>query len=180
RELSSWSQLRYRSIAALLGLALFRGQLAMVSAWNHNGNVMKHIKEQPDVDRYVLVKSENVSLVHLYLGILKVHGDLKGANILVTDDGSVQLTDFGLTIMHDAMIQLSKNTNQVGGTLRWMAPELVFGGEISSDSEHASQSMSENLIEILTGKQPFKEIDRDAGVILALAQGKRPHRPTKI
>lgn len=56
RELSTWSQLRHKSIAALLGLALFQGQLAMVSAWNKNGNVMDHIKERPNVDRYALVR----------------------------------------------------------------------------------------------------------------------------
>ncbi|KAF8606704.1 kinase-like protein [Ceratobasidium sp. AG-I] len=167
-------------------------------------------------------------LVRLYLTICKVHGDLKGvsihlhilprilppfesqANILVTDDGSLQLTDFGLTIIHGAMVQFSKSAGQVGGgTLRWMAPELVFGNEASQDSGNASRSMSEALtmakesdvnndaqpklckatdiyalgmtmLEILTGKRPFKELDKDVAVILALDKGNRPRRPKRI
>ena len=34
--------------------------------------------------------------------------------------------------------------------------------------------------EIVTGKRPFKELEKDAAVILALGKGKRPHRPKKI
>ncbi|KAF8597394.1 kinase-like protein, partial [Ceratobasidium sp. AG-I] len=119
RELSTWSQLQHKSIAPLLGLALFRGQLAMVSLWNKKGNVMKYMEQQPDLDRYELCAQVVNAVVYLHNSDV-VHGDLKGSNILVSDDGTLQLTDFGLTIMHDTTIRFSRSTNVTGGTYRWM------------------------------------------------------------
>ncbi|KAF8593508.1 kinase-like protein [Ceratobasidium sp. AG-I] len=178
----------------------------MVSPWNKRGNVMKYMEEKPDLDRYALCTQLVNAVVYLHESDV-IHGDLKGDNILVSEDGTIQLTDFGLTIMHDAMIQFSKSEDWVGGTLRWMAPELVFGVD-GGLAEHTSQPLSETLtrakesksdtqaaklcketdvyalgmtmLELITGKPPFKEIERNAAVILALAKGKRPHRPNKI
>ncbi|KAF8607249.1 hypothetical protein BDV93DRAFT_542232 [Ceratobasidium sp. AG-I] len=145
RELNTWSQLRHKSIAALLGLALFQGQLAMVSLWNKRGNVMKYMEERPDLDRYALCTQVVNAVVYLHKSDV-IHGDLKGANILVSDDGTLQLTDFGLTIIHDATIQFSKSEDRVGGTLRWMAPEIVFGADTNGGSVGpASGSLSETL-----------------------------------
>ena len=66
RELSAWSQLRHKSIVPLLGLALFRGQLAMVSPWKKRGNVMKYIEHRPDLDRYILVSTMCTCLMKAY------------------------------------------------------------------------------------------------------------------
>ena len=40
----------------------------------------------------------------------------------MSDDGTLQLTDFGLTIMHDATVQFSMSDDDVGGggTIRYM------------------------------------------------------------
>lgn len=93
--------------------------------------------------------------------------ELIQANILVSDDGTLQLTDFGLTIMHDTTIRFSKNANQAGGTLRWMvsrlspiylsnltrlllkkAPELVLEYETGDGSIfQSSQSLYESFTE---------------------------------
>lgn len=53
---------------------------------------------------------------------------------------------------------------------------------VRSKNEREMFDINFNFIsqEILTGKRPFQEIDKDAAVILALGKGKRPHRPKKI
>ncbi|KAF8600044.1 kinase-like protein, partial [Ceratobasidium sp. AG-I] len=181
RELSTWSQLRHKGIAELLGLALFKGQLAMVSTWNKHGNVMSYIEQQPHMDRYALA---SILGSRFHASSFKVHGDLKGANILVSADGALQLTDFGLTIMHDATIHFSKSANEVsGGTLRWMVKENESGSnpqpKLCKETDIYALGMVSDL-EIFTGKRPFKELEKDTAVILALSKGKRPHRPKKI
>lgn len=62
-----------------------------------------------------------------------VHGDLRGHNILISDDFHVRLTDFGLatTIVSGEGDQSS--TANRAGCVRWFAPELIdprwFGAE---------------------------------------------------
>ncbi|KAF8599964.1 hypothetical protein BDV93DRAFT_608906 [Ceratobasidium sp. AG-I] len=142
RELSIWSQLQHKGIVPLLGLALFRGQLAMVLPWNEKGNVMKYIKQQPDLDRYVLCTQVVGAVVYLHKSDV-IHGDLKGVNILVSDDGTLQLADFGLAIIQNTSIKFSASTNLISGTCRWMAPELLLEDELADDTELASPALSE-------------------------------------
>jgi serine/threonine protein kinase len=56
-----------------------------------------------------------------------VHGDLRGANILVTNDSSACLADFGLAQFSEAANTVS-SLNRAGST-RWMAPELLNPGD---------------------------------------------------
>lgn len=56
-----------------------------------------------------------------------VHGDLRGTNILVSDDWNACLADFGLTSATEAPTAegaLTSSSNHAGSA-RWFAPELV-------------------------------------------------------
>ncbi|KZV81672.1 kinase-like protein, partial [Exidia glandulosa HHB12029] len=50
-----------------------------------------------------------------------VHGDLKGANILILDDGTACLGDFGVSAV---LVELPSRTATSAGTWRWTAPEF--------------------------------------------------------
>lgn len=58
-----------------------------------------------------------------------VHGDLTGANILVADDGSACLCDFGLSSITAEFQGTSYMTSTMGGNVRWQAPELLLVAE---------------------------------------------------
>ena len=55
-----------------------------------------------------------------------VHGDLTGANILVDDDGSARLCDFGMSSIAAEFQGTSYITSTIGGNIRWAAPEYVL------------------------------------------------------
>ncbi|KAG9124735.1 hypothetical protein FRC07_010446 [Ceratobasidium sp. 392] len=54
RELYTWSRLKHSNILELLGLAQFRGHLAMISPWMDNGTLREYLERNPQVDRYQL------------------------------------------------------------------------------------------------------------------------------
>ncbi|KAI9293815.1 kinase-like protein [Neoconidiobolus thromboides FSU 785] len=89
-----------------------------------------------------------------------VHCDLKAANILTTKDGKVKLTDFGVSL--NLNIKSSDNGEIVAGTPNWMAPEVISlqGASTASDI----WSLGCTIIELLTGKPPYSELNAMAAL----------------
>lgn len=74
----------------------------------------------------------------------------------------------------------STSTHALSQGARWVAPELVEGGEESTPSKRSDvYSFGMAILELLTGKQPFSEYRSGAAVISALVRGRQPKRPTE-
>ncbi|QRV91852.1 Tyrosine kinase specific for activated [Ceratobasidium sp. AG-Ba] len=100
-----------------------------------------------------------------------VHGDIKGDNLVMDQDGTIKLTDFGLSITDEAVFQFSQ-TDPGGGTTRWMAPEL-FGDGPQRSRETDIYAMGMTILEIITGDVPFREIKSGHSIIWAVRQERR-------
>ncbi|KAG9114068.1 hypothetical protein FRC07_007685 [Ceratobasidium sp. 392] len=164
RELSTWARLKHQSILELSGLAMFRGCLAMVSPWMEHGNVNHAIRNNPNLDRYQLCRQLAAVIKYLHIDENVVHGDIKGENLLMAADGTLKLTDFGLAIMHDKVLQFSQ-TDPGGGTACWMAPEL-FNDGAQRCYEADVYAMGMTMLEMITGKPPFHEIQNSGPAII--------------
>jgi formylglycine-generating enzyme required for sulfatase activity len=83
-----------------------------------------------------------------------VHRDLKPANILVTRDNVAKITDFGIArSLSDTHTRLTGRAGQTSGTLAYMSPQQLLGGDPSpADDIYA---LGATLYELLVGKPPF-------------------------
>ncbi|MEV7803278.1 serine/threonine-protein kinase [Microbispora sp. NPDC088329] len=84
-------------------------------------------------------------------GIL--HRDLKPANLMLRPDGSVQVVDFGLAIMHDPALTKLTRTGEMLGTESYMSPEQVRQEEPTARSD--LYALGCVLHELLTGRTLF-------------------------
>jgi eukaryotic-like serine/threonine-protein kinase len=112
----------------------------------------EYVKQRPE-----LHLEDAVTAMHQVLGGLAyahsrdvVHRDIKPSNLLVTRDGLVKITDFGIARIGP------RNTTQTGmlvGTPQYMAPEQYMGGVVDYRCDiHAAGAV---LYELLSGSPPF-------------------------
>lgn len=101
-----------------------------------------------------------------------VHRDVKPGNILITDEGEVEVTDFGIArAVSEASMTVTGTTL---GSVHYFSPEQARGDEVTGASDVYALGIV--LYEMLTGRRPF-EGDSAAGVALKRLTDDPP-RPT--
>lgn len=80
-----------------------------------------------------------------------IHRDIKPQNVLVKDDGTVKITDFGIALAHDA-VQLTQS-NAVLGSAHYLAPETTRGETPTNQVDIYALGIV--FYELLTGSVPF-------------------------
>ncbi|KAF8607450.1 kinase-like protein [Ceratobasidium sp. AG-I] len=182
REMYTWSKAKHPNVQELIGVTMFQGRLGMVSLWMENGNLREYMQRNPKANRYQLCVQVATGVSYLH-SIDIVHGDIKALNILVSHDGVAKLSDFDHSILSNCTLMFSATTNVGGGTLRWMAPELLARTEDEGSPPAARTTQTDvyalgmTILEILTGKVPYSEYGQDMGILRAMDKKQPPSRP---
>ena len=81
-----------------------------------------------------------------------IHRDIKPANILIADDGTPRLTDFGIALIPGTM--RVTGTENVVGTAEYVAPEVLSGGPVTARADIWGFGVT--LFELVIGRNPFR------------------------
>ncbi len=104
-----------------------------------------------------------------------VHRDIKPSNVMISKDGQIVLTDFGIArIIGETQYT---QTGAISGTPAYMSPEQGQGQR--GDERSDIYALGVMLYEIVTGTIPF-DADTPIGIILKHINEPRPPLPTKI
>ncbi|GHB56392.1 serine/threonine-protein kinase [Flexivirga endophytica] len=180
---------RFRN-EARLSAALAHGNIAQVYDYGEDSNlaylVMEYVPGKPLSsilhERGPISAADTANLIGQAAAALHaahraglIHRDVKPANMLVTPDGVVKLTDFGIAraVGSAAMTK----TGEVMGTAQYLAPEAAMGRETTALTD--VYSLAVVTYEMLGGRRPF---NAESAVALALAHVNEqpPPLPTEV
>ena len=190
---------KHQNIVQLYGYCLEPPALVIEYVQLGNLNYLLHYCEDEDIEakmtdgrikKRLLVGVAN-GMVQLHAtGI--IHGDLKPQNILVTDDYTAKIADFGLARLHaKTSASVSSRVLEVAsedevpaacGTAAYMAPELLDGGKRSNEKTDV-YSFGVLLNEVVQEQEPYYECLMDfhgKGPNAAVMRAKEGHRPMML
>ena len=116
--------------------------------------------------------SHGLSAIH-HMGL--VHRDIKPGNLMITQNGQVKITDFGIA-KAAAAVPLTR-TGMVVGTAQYVSPEQAQGIKVTAASD--VYSLGVVGYELLSGKRPFTG-DSSVSVALAHVSAEPPALPISV
>jgi len=176
-----WMKLSHDNILPFRGVNMTLFQLALVYDWGRNGNITSYVAAHPNPPRVALLYDVTRGLDYLHsLDIL--HGDLKGANVLIDQRGRARLTEYGLAAINSDPNFTVAATPGAVGTSRWLAPEIMLPPRKPTSLPEMESKPADVFafamfaVEVFTGKLPFGEQKNEVAV-LRISQGGRPDMP---
>ncbi|CUA68849.1 protein tyrosine kinase, putative [Rhizoctonia solani] len=175
REIYTWSRCNHQGVLPMLGFARFRGQIALITPWRQAGSLKQNIIRGSLLPLQACIQlATAVEYLHLN-GI--VHGDIKPDNALVTDQGQVQLADFGSAISILATALNFTRTGSFNFTTRFAAPEVLKEESRTFTKESDVYSLGMTMLYVVTGQVPFAD-KREVSVIIEVVFKKgKPSQP---
>ncbi|KAL3741639.1 hypothetical protein ACJRO7_017148 [Eucalyptus globulus] len=154
-EVKTISRLRHRNLVQLIGWCHEKKELLLIYEFMFNGSLDFHLfKERTFLSwekRYKIAQGIASALLYLHEEWEQcvVHRDIKSSNIMLDSDFNAKLGDFGLARLVDHAKGLQ--TTVLAGTMGYMAPECVYTGKASKESDIYSFGVV--LLEIACGRK---------------------------
>lgn len=152
QEIKVMAKCQHENLVELLGFSSDGDDLCLVCVYMPNGSLLDRLScldDTPPLPWHVRCRiaqgaANGISFLHENH---QIHRDIKSANILLDDDFTAKISDFGLARASEKFAQ-TVMTSRIVGTTAYMAPEALRG-EITPKSDIYSFGVV--LLEIITG-----------------------------
>lgn len=154
REALAATEMVHPNIVSVYDVGEENGMQYIVMEYVKGTDLKQYIKHQSPIalPTVVDIMEQVLSAISLAHQHRIIHRDLKPQNILVDEDGTVKITDFGIAI---ALSETSiTQTNTLLGSVHYLSPEQARGGMATRQSDIYALGII--LYELLTGSVPFE------------------------
>lgn len=135
----------------------------LVLPFCREGNTMQQLGKMTEGEAWRFIRDIAAGLSYLHsLDPPIIHQDIKPDNIMIGEDGSYMITDFGISAHVRSTLRKSTSTAYVSaGTIAYMAPER-FGKDNTPIKASDVYSLGATVYELITGTSPFGD---DGGLL---------------
>ncbi|XP_006660922.2 serine/threonine-protein kinase STY46-like [Oryza brachyantha] len=174
QEVYIMRKVRHKNVVQFIGACTKPPNLCIVTEYMSGGSVHDYLHKHKGVFKLpaLLGVSVDVSKGMSYLHQNNIiHRDLKTANLLMDENGTVKVADFGVARVKAQSGVMTAET----GTYRWMAPEVIE----HKPYDHKADVFSFGILmwELLTGKIPYEYLTPLQAAVGVVQKGLRPTIP---
>ncbi|CAG5112975.1 Oidioi.mRNA.OKI2018_I69.chr2.g7129.t1.cds [Oikopleura dioica] len=175
-EIAILAKINHPSIVKLVDGIFYEKKLWILIEYCEGGaldDIMEKLDHGLNEEQIQLVSRQTLEALNYCHSIGVIHRDLKAGNILLMKDGSVKLTDFGVSALNDNVEQMRETFI---GTPYWMAPEVIMCETRNTDPYTYSAdvwSFGITIIELVEIEPPNNDLNPQR-VLMKIARSNPP------
>ncbi|EJD51675.1 kinase-like protein [Auricularia subglabra TFB-10046 SS5] len=183
KEITALKLVEHPHVLRFYGLVRYFGDPCIVMPWIEHGSLRRYLKTHSEANRTKILAQVALALAHLHSGTavpegeIIIHGDIHAGNILIDNDGTALLGDFGLCklVPPGAEASLSLRSGRPHGDIAYMAPEL-HGLDARRSRATDVFAFGILIFETYAGSSPTQLGPTKEAIVQALSDGTRPQR----